>query len=74
MKKSEALKRAREERGLTKQAVADAIGMKRESYVRYERDSGDSRAPHIDKLIALADFYNVSLDYLVGRSDDPERH
>lgn len=25
-------------------------------------------------LIALADFYDVSLDYLVGRSDDPARH
>ncbi len=26
------------------------------------------------KLIFLADYFNVSLDYLVGRSDDPERH
>lgn len=26
------------------------------------------------KLIALADYFNVSLDYLVGRSDDPTRH
>lgn len=71
LKISEALRRARTERGLTKQAVADAIGMKRESYLRYERDGENARAPHIDKLLMLADFYGISLDYLVGRTDDP---
>ena len=28
----------------------------------------------IPKLLALADFFDVSLDYLAGRSDDPARH
>lgn len=32
------------------------------------------RSPSFEVLIALADYFNVSLDYLVGRSDDPERH
>lgn len=32
------------------------------------------RAASIEVLYALADYFDVSLDYLVGRSDDPTRH
>lgn len=32
------------------------------------------REPNMSTLIALADFFEVSLDYLVGRSDEPTRH
>lgn len=32
------------------------------------------RAASADMLVALADYFDVSLDYLVGRSDDPTRH
>ena len=32
------------------------------------------RAASIEVLCALADYFDVSLDYLVGRSDDPARH
>lgn len=60
------LKEMREGLGLTQQAVADQVGLERASYVRYEQGS---RNPPLDKLIKLANFYCVSLDYLVERTD-----
>lgn len=33
-----------------------------------------ARSPSFEVLCALADYFDVSLDYLVGRSDNPERH
>ena len=38
-------------------------------YQRYEKGEQE---PNIDTLIKIADFYNVSIDYLVGRTDNPE--
>ena len=40
----------------------------------YQRYEYGPREPAYQKLIALADFFGVSIDYLVGRSDDPQRH
>lgn len=67
---SERIKSIRVSKGFTQKQVADAIGVTEVSLQRFEY--GSSR-PSLDTLIALADFYNVSLDYLVGRSDVPER-
>ena len=46
--------------------VAEYLGIKTRSYQAYE---GGEREPYIDTLIALADYFDVSLDYLTGRSD-----
>ena len=68
---SERLVKLRKSRNLTQKQVYEAIGMSGIGYQRYEYGQ---REPAYSKLIALADYFDVSLDYLVGRSDDPTRH
>lgn len=63
---SERLKQIRIESGYTQKDVANGIKSTEAGYQNYE--SG-RRLPKFDALIALADFFDVSLDYLVGRSD-----
>ena len=53
---------------MTQQEVASRLNIERTSYARYE--SG-SREPDIATLVALADLFQVSLDYLCGRTDTP---
>lgn len=61
---AEGLKRFRRERQLTQEEVADAIGIHRQAYQRYE---AGRVLPIITFLIKLADAYDVSIDYLIGR-------
>ena len=61
----------RKSRGLTQKQVYEGVSMSMLGYQRYEYGE---REPSFQKLIALADFFDVSLDYLVGRSDDPSMH
>ena len=60
----ENLKKLRRSKNLTQKELAEVIGVDRTTYVKYE--SGDSE-PSFEKLIKLADFFEVSLDYLFGR-------
>lgn len=66
---SERLRELRLERGLTQEAVANIIGVKRYSVYTYEKGLN---YPEVRNLIILADFFEVSIDYLVGRTDNPE--
>ena len=66
---SERLKELRLARNLTQKDVYVAIGMSMIGYQRYEYGT---RKPEFDMLIRLADYFDVSLDYLVGRSDKPK--
>lgn len=50
---------------LTQGDVARLLGCQREVYRRYEKGT---RTIPVDFLIKLADYYGVSLDYLVGRT------
>ena len=65
----EHLKEMRISFNYTQKQVASNIGITERNYQRYE--ANDQR-PSFDILISLADFYNVSLDYLVGLTKNPE--
>lgn len=66
---AERLRELRSSRKLTQKDVYTAIGVSPIVYQRYEY----GHSPAYQQLIALADYFDVSLDYLVGRSDDPAR-
>ena len=55
---------------LSQKQLGDAIGISQDTISRMEKAQ---RAASIEVLYALADFFDVSLDYLVGRSDNPDR-
>ena len=59
----------RKQRNLTQKDVYASVGMSMLGYQRYEYGT---REPAYKYLIALADYFDVSLDYLVGRSDNPD--
>lgn len=53
----------------TQQEIADYLTCNRQVYARYER--GLREIP-VSMLIALADYYNTSTDYILGRTDNSE--
>ena len=62
----ERLRELRKEQNLTQEEAANGAGLVLRSYRRYEMGE---REPVASTLILLADFYDVSIDYLVGRTD-----
>lgn len=62
----ERLKEIRQSQKLTQKQVAAALNITERQYQRYE---GGEQTTTLENLIALADYFGVSLDYLVGRSD-----
>jgi len=66
----DALKRFRKAFKITQKQAALSAGVSERNYQDYEYGKV---VPSIAVMIVLADAYNVSLDYLVGRSDVPER-
>lgn len=61
----------RADRDLNQQQVADYLGMSQTGYSKYEVGTNDIPTPI---LIKLARFYNVSIDYLLGETDTPNRY
>lgn len=60
------IRELREDSDMTQKQVADYLGMKQPQYNRYERGFRDIPT---DVLIALADLYKTSTDYILGRVD-----
>lgn len=67
---SERFKLLRKERGLSQAALATELGFTKSSVNMYER--GD-REPGLESLETIADFFNVDMDYLLGKSDVQNR-
>lgn len=61
------LKEIREDKDLKQQEVAKALGIKQQQYSEYERGNV---LISIEKLDKLANYYNTSVDYLIGRTDE----
>lgn len=58
----------REDHDLTQKAIAEYLGIHPNVYRRYEK--GVREFP-LEIVVKLADYYQVSTDYLLGRTDDP---
>lgn len=68
---AERLKSLREGRRIYQKEMAELLGLSLRGYQCYEADQSE---PKLATLIAIADYYRVSIDYLVGRTDDPDLH
>lgn len=64
------LKELRKENKLSQKELANHFEISDRQLRRYESDEFE---PNLNTLVGFADYFDVSLDYLVGRSDNPKR-
>ncbi|MBD5119009.1 MAG: helix-turn-helix transcriptional regulator [Clostridiales bacterium] len=62
------LREARSKKGLMQKEVAEYLKMTPRAYQYYE---GGRRRPDYETLVAIADYLEVTTDYLLGRTDEP---
>lgn len=62
------LKELRKQKHITQLKMAMDLNMNQNTISRYENEE---REAGYKELIAIADYFNVSIDYLLGRSNDP---
>ncbi len=63
------LKELRKKKGISQLRLATELNTTQNTISRYE--TGE-REPGIDELIKIAEYFNVSVDYLIGRTDNPK--
>lgn len=64
------LRDLREDMDLTQDELVKKLGMHKTTYTNYEQGK---REPPFDLIIKLAKFYNVSIDYIAGLTDIPNK-
>jgi len=69
VKFSERLKRVREDKGLTMPQLADNLGISKQAINGFEKGTSN---PSLDILCKLANLFDISVDYLLGRSNNPQ--
>lgn len=62
----ERLRELRTDRNIRQEEIAQHLGITRQAYGKYE---SDERQPSYNILVKIADYFNVSLDYLLGRTN-----
>ena len=62
------LKKIREDRDLTQKQISEILGIEQTNYSKYELGKN---MMGIDKYMVLAKFYDVSIDYLCGLTNEP---
>jgi transcriptional regulator with XRE-family HTH domain len=70
MKHGDRIALLREKNGLTQEELSAKLGISRAALSHYETNR---REPDYNTLQKIADFFEVSIDYLLGRTDDPKR-
>ncbi len=63
------LRRLREKEGIQPCVLAELCGISKNSILRYERDGV---IPEVPSAVRIADYFNVSRDYLFGRTNNPK--
>jgi len=63
------LARLRKEKSISRKEIASALRIDRTTYGKYELGQ---RQPSLEVLVELANFFNVTTDYLLGRTDNPK--
>ena len=67
----EILRELREDRDLKQKELAAVLGTTQQVYSRYEKGINEMPIRH---LITLCSYYQVSADYILGRTKDPDLH
>ena len=63
------LRQLRKEHKLTQVELAQELGL---AYRNYQRLEADGNTPHYQTLARIADYFDVSVDWLMGRTDRPQ--
>ena len=61
----------REDNDKTQKDIADVLGTSQTMYARYERGANELPVRH---LLTLCEYYKVSADYFLGRTDNPQQN